>query len=59
MRLELQPQAERDIEGIGDYIAKDNPARVRMGTFLSKRQIGLSQDLTDALKVCGLDVFFR
>ena len=27
MRLEFQPQAERDLEGIGDYIAADNPAR--------------------------------
>lgn len=27
MRLELQPQAERDLEGIGDYIAQDNPRR--------------------------------
>ncbi len=27
MRLEFQPQAERDLEGIGDYIAQDNPRR--------------------------------
>ena len=27
MRLEFQPQAERDIEEIGDYIAQDNPRR--------------------------------
>lgn len=27
MRLVFQPQAERDLEGIGDYIAADNPAR--------------------------------
>lgn len=27
MRLEFQPQAERDLEGIGDYIAQDSPRR--------------------------------
>ena len=27
MRLEFQPQAERDLEGIGDYIAQDNRRR--------------------------------
>lgn len=27
MRLEFQPQAERDLEEIGDYIAQDNPRR--------------------------------
>lgn len=27
MRLEFQSQAERDLEGIGDYIARDNPRR--------------------------------
>jgi len=27
MLLEFLPQAERDLEGIGDYIAADNPAR--------------------------------
>lgn len=27
MRLEFQPQAERDLEGIGDHIAQDNPRR--------------------------------
>lgn len=27
MRLEFQPQAERDLEGIGDYIAQDNARR--------------------------------
>lgn len=27
MRLELLPQAEQDLEAIGDYIAKDNPRR--------------------------------
>jgi len=32
MRLEFQPQAVRDLEGIGDYIADDNP--VRAVTFI-------------------------
>lgn len=27
MRLEFLPQAERDLEHIGDYIARDNPQR--------------------------------
>lgn len=27
MQLWLQPAAERDLEAIGDYIAKDNPER--------------------------------
>jgi toxin ParE1/3/4 len=26
-RYRLRPEAEADLEGIGDYIAKDNPAR--------------------------------
>ncbi|MDD4999654.1 type II toxin-antitoxin system RelE/ParE family toxin [Rhodoferax sp.] len=34
MRLEFQPQAERDLEGIGDYIAQDNPRRAI--TFLQE-----------------------
>jgi len=34
MRLEFQPQAERDLEGIGDYIAQDNPSRAI--TFLQE-----------------------
>ena len=32
MRLEFRPQAERDLESIGDYIAQDNPRRAL--TFL-------------------------
>jgi toxin ParE1/3/4 len=27
MQLEFRPQAERDLESIGDYIAQDNPRR--------------------------------
>lgn len=27
MRLEFQPQAEHDLEGLGDYIIADKPAR--------------------------------
>ena len=27
MRVAISPLAERDLEGIGDYIADDNPAR--------------------------------
>ena len=27
MRVTLSPLAERDLEGIGDYIAADNPPR--------------------------------
>lgn len=27
IRLELSPEAEQDLESIGDYIAKDNPRR--------------------------------
>jgi len=27
MRVEFQPRAERDLEEIGDYIAKDSPRR--------------------------------
>lgn len=27
MRVTLSPQAERDVEAIGDYIAEDNPLR--------------------------------
>lgn len=32
MRLEFRPQAERDLESMGDYIAQDNPRRAL--TFL-------------------------
>ncbi len=34
MPLVLQPAAERDLEAIGDYIAKDNPKRAL--TFVRK-----------------------
>lgn len=27
MKLSISPRAARDLEGIGDYIARDNPAR--------------------------------
>lgn len=38
MRVELLPQAERDLEKIGDYIAEDNPRRASSFVRELKRQ---------------------
>lgn len=37
MQLEFRPQAERDLESIGDYIAQDNPRRAL--TFLRELRV--------------------
>jgi len=43
MRLAFQPQAERDLEAIGDYIAQDNPRRAL--SFLRELRVQCRQIL--------------